>query len=256
MQNFLLAQCLELVLSDRIEGMQPSNTTLQAIRAHAAQEYPRESCGFIVVVRGKERYVPVRNIAEKNEHFVMCPQEQADAEDIGEVLCVVHSHPNIPPVPSDADKVGIEKSGLPWLIVNWPTGAYQVHKPCGYVPPLYGRQFHHGVLDCYTFIQQYYKQELGIELLDFERADEWWLKGQNLYLEGFEKAGFQQVTGKPKKHDVLLMRVASQVPNHGAVYLGDGLIGQHIMNRLSSKDVYGGWFEKSTTHILRHRSLL
>lgn len=236
--------------------MQPTEQTLAAIRAHAAQEYPRESCGVVIVVKGKQRYVPVRNVADQDEHFVMHPDDQAAAEDAGEVVLVVHSHPNLPPVPSEADRVGCEASGLPWLIVNWPTGSVHQFAPSGYVPPLYGRNFHHGVLDCYTFIQQYYHQELSLALPDFDRPSEWWLKGQNLYLDGFASAGFEHVGGQPRKHDVLLMRLASPVPNHGAVYLGDGLIGQHVMNRLSSRDVYGGWYEKITTHVLRHRSLM
>lgn len=236
--------------------MTPTENTLSDIFAHAAQEYPRECCGLLIVHRGKQQYVPVRNIAEADQDFVMHPEDQARAEDSGEVVMVVHSHPNLPATPSEADKVGCEKSGLPWLIVSWPTGALYRFEPSGYVPPLYGRAFHHGVLDCYTFIQQYYGQELGLVLPDFERPHEWWLNGYNLYLEGFSKAGFSHVQSAPREHDVLLMRVASPVPNHGAVYLGDGLIGQHLMGRLSSRDVYGGWFEKITTHVLRHKDLM
>lgn len=236
--------------------MKPTESILAEIRTHAELEYPRESCGLVIVRKGRQRYVPVRNIAERNEHFVMHPQDQAAAEDLGEVALVVHSHPNLPPLPSQADLVGCEASGLPWLIVNWPTGAVHQFAPSGYVPPLYGREFSHGVLDCYSFIQAYYRQTLGLELPDFQRDDEWWLKGQSLYLDGFASAGFVQVHGAPQAHDGLLMRLASPVPNHGAVYLGDGCIGQHQMGRLSSRDVYGGWYEKITTHVLRHKSLL
>ncbi len=229
---------------------------LAAIRAHAERDFPRECCGLVVVRKGRMRYVPVRNVAERNEHFVMHPQDQAGAEDAGEVLLVVHSHPGMPPLPSQADLVGCEVSGLPWLIVNWPTGAVHQFAPSGYQAPLYGRQFTHGVLDCYAFIRDYYRLTLGLQLPDFARADEWWLKGDNLYLDGFASAGFEQVNGMPQLHDVLLMRVGAQVPNHGAVYLGDGHIGHHQMGRLSSRDVYGGWYEKVTTQVLRHRSLL
>ena len=48
------------------------------------------------------------------------------------------------------------------------------------------------------------------------------------------------------------MQVASPVPNHAAVYLGDGLILHHLQGRLSSRDVYGGYWQKITTHILRY----
>ena len=229
---------------------------LADIRAHAARDYPRESCGLVVVRKGRPHYMMCRNVAERNEHFVIHPADQAAAEDAGELLLVVHSHPNISPLPSQADMVGCESSGVPWLIVNWPTGAVHQFSPSGYAAPLYGRQFSHGVLDCYAFIQSYYLQALGLVLPDFGRPDEWWLKGQNLYLDGFAAAGFEQVAGVPQMHDGLLMRVGAPVPNHGAVFLGDGCIGHHQMGRLSSRDVYGGWYEKITTHVLRHRSLL
>jgi proteasome lid subunit RPN8/RPN11 len=232
------------------------DTLLAEIRAHAARDYPRESCGLVIVRKGRRRYAPVRNIAEKNEHFVMHPEDQAAAEDAGEVVLVVHSHPNVAARPSQADLVGCERSGVPWLIVNWPTGAVHTFAPTGYQAPLYGREFSHGVLDCYTFVKDYFAQTLSIELPDFNRPDEWWLKGQDLYLQGFEAAGFVRVDGRPEKHDGLLMRVGSPVPNHGAIFLGDGCIGHHQSNRLSSRDVYGGWFQKVTTHVLRHRSFI
>jgi proteasome lid subunit RPN8/RPN11 len=226
------------------------------IRAHAAREYPRESCGLVIVRKGRRRYITCRNIADKNEHFVMHPEDQAAAEDQGEIVMVVHSHPNVAPRPSHADLVGCEQTGVPWLIVNWPTGVMYEFAPSGYVAPLIGRQFAHGILDCYSLIKDYFRLELQIELPDFERADEWWLRGQNLYLEGFEKAGFIRVDGLPQKHDGLLMQVSSPVPNHAAVYLGENRILHHQMNRLSSKDIFGGWYQKVTTHVLRHRSLV
>lgn len=239
-------------------------TILVEIRAHAEREYQfkdgrgraRESCGLVVVRKGKLVYMPVRNIAESNEHFVMHPEDQAAAEDVGEIAVVVHSHPNISPLPSQADLVGCESSGVPWLIVSWPSAAIHTFEPSGYVPPLYGRQFSHGILDCYTFIQSYYAEKLNIKLPDFNRPDEWWLKGHNLYLEGFELAGFEATASEPQTHDVLLMQMASPVPNHGAIFLGDGCIGHHQMNRLSSRDIYGGWYEKISVQTLRHRSIL
>lgn len=230
-----------------------SPTLMQSIREHAEHDFPRESCGLIMIVKGRRRYFPCRNIAEKNEHFVIHPDDLIAAEDAGTLAMVVHSHPNVAAVPSQADLVGIERSGVPWLIINIPTGEHTVTAPTGYQPPLIGREFLHGVLDCYELIKDYYRIELGIGLPAPQRDDEWWLKGQNLYLDNFESADFERVA-IPRQHDVLLMQVASSVPNHGAIFLGDGCILHHQMCRLSSKDVYGGWYRKITTHILRHRS--
>jgi hypothetical protein len=51
------------------------------------------------------------------------------------------------------------------------------------------------------------------------------------------------------------MQVASPVPNHAAIYLDDGPILHHLQGRLSSRDVYGGYWQKITTHTLRHQLL-
>jgi cell wall-associated NlpC family hydrolase len=123
-----------------------------------------------------------------------------------------------------------------------------------------GRQYTHGVLDCYQVIVDHYQRTLGITLPDFARTDEWWLKGADLYVQNFEKAGFVCVGDGSHRdihlNDCLLMQMFSPVPNHAAVMVDDNIILQHVAHRLSSRDVYGGYWRKNTTHVLRHRSLL
>jgi proteasome lid subunit RPN8/RPN11 len=236
----------------------------QAILAHAKAEIPRECCGVIVVFKGKERYVPCRNIATENENFTIHPEDWAKAEDDGNVLSVVHSHCDIPPFPTQADLVACEATdkqypGLSWVIVNPLTEQFHEFKPSGYVAPLIGREFVHGILDCYALIRDYYAQELKIELPDFERENDWWKqKGVNLYLKNFEKAGFVKVPAETlKRHDVIIMLIGdAEDPNHAAVYLENQVILQHIMNRLSCRDVYGGYWMKHTACVVRHRSLM
>lgn len=227
---------------------------------HAAREAPRECCGLAVVVKGRLRYWPCRNISTANAQFEIDPEDYARAEEAGAIVGVCHSHVFLPPTPSQADRVSCEATGLPWLIVSHPTGQHLVLKPEGYVAPLEGRQYTHGVLDCYQLIVDYYKQTLGIEMPHFHREDGWWLQGGNLYLENYEKADFVQVGDGThldlREHDVLLLQVGSPVPNHAAVVLADGCILHHVYGRLSSRDIYGGYWRNATTHVLRHRSLL
>jgi len=93
--------------------------TIQSIRAHALAEYPNEACGLVVNVRGNECYITCRNVAETpSEHFRMHARDYADADDAGEILYIVHSHPDVPARASEGDKVACEASGLPWYIVS------------------------------------------------------------------------------------------------------------------------------------------
>ncbi|ATE60174.1 C40 family peptidase [Thauera sinica] len=242
------------------EGARLSARVVAEVVAHADREAPRECCGLAVVRKGRLRYVPCRNVAGDSAEFEIPPDDWAAAEDKGEIVAVCHSHVLIPPTPSLADRVMCERTGLPWLIVNHPRGTFRVIVPEGYRAPLVGRSYSHGVLDCYTILQDYYRETLGLGLPDVPHADEWWLCGQDLYRQHFEAAGFVQVGDGThrdiREHDGLLMQVASPVPNHGAVVLGDGQILHHPAHRLSSRDVYGGYWREITTHVLRHRSLL
>lgn len=232
-----------------------NNQLIQEIKDHALQAMPRECCGLLVMVKRKLKYFPCRNIAEGHEHFVIHPEDYAAAEDAGTITTIVHSHPTTPPIASQADRVGIEQTGLPWLIINPNADIYQIFEPTGYEPAYIGREFVHGILDCYSLIRDYYKRELAIDLHNYQRPDNWWLKGQNLYLDRFEEQGFEIVEDL-QPHDLILMQVGAPVPNHGAIYLGNNQILHHVLGRYSCRDIYGGYWQKATHTIIRHKSLM
>jgi len=216
-------------------------------------EFPREACGLVVIVKGRERYWPCRNLAVGTDQFILDPQDYLAAELAGDIVGVVHSHPDLPCTPSQADLVACEASGLPWHIVSVPGGQWHYMEPTGYQAPLVGREWSHGVLDCYSLIRDWYARERGLQLPDFARRDEWWLRGDDLYVEHFREAGFVEIDPADiQPGDGILMRVVSPVTNHGAVYLGDNRIIHHVQNRLSCRDIYGDFWRQRTTHVLRH----
>ena len=227
---------------------------IESIQSHSKSEYPLESCGLVIIKQGKQRYIPAKNVSEAKEiSFTIAAEDFARAEDAGEIIRLCHSHCNMPAVPSEADLVSCETSGVPWLIVNQPTGAIYEWSPTGYSAPLIGRTFAHGVLDCYTLIRDYFRIECGIEIPNFRRKRQWWLRGEDMYVDNFEQAGFFEVD-KIQQHDVLLMQIGSPVINHGAVYIGNNQIIQHCTNRLSSRDVYGGGWQRAVRKIVRHKN--
>jgi proteasome lid subunit RPN8/RPN11 len=238
-----------------------------AIRAHAwavYQDSKREACGVVIRTAEGDAFRPIRNIVmgdQAQDRFVMCPRDLAEAEDAGEIVAIVHSHPDASAHPSHADRVMCRRSGLPWLVISVPGDVILQASPQEPPLDLVGREFHHGVVDCYSLIQDYYSDRLGLTLPHFDRADDWWEHGLDLYRDNFAAAGFVQVGGRevvPQPHDVIIMQVRSDKPNHGAVMDAEqpGMILHHLWGRPSCHDVWGGYWQQHTAFVLRHETLV
>ncbi|WP_276851053.1 C40 family peptidase [Enterobacter oligotrophicus] len=230
-----------------------SKRLITAIERHAAQEYPNECCGLIVRATRQRRYVSCANThQEPAQHFRLAPEEWTAAEDVGEVLAVVHSHPDAGPHASAQDRQACQESGLPWVIMGWPGGEYTTITPADR-PPLIGRPFVHGSWDCYGLVRDWYKQERGIELPDFERADNWWTRGENLYVRHYADAGFYSHADQLQPGDVILMQWRATEINHAGIYLGDGKMLHHMYGQQSGVVPYGGAWRDRTMLTLRYR---
>jgi cell wall-associated NlpC family hydrolase len=239
-----------------------------ALADHAAATVPRECCGLLVrlpdgPVVGGLHYLPADNMAAGpagQDRFELDPAVWLRADELrADPVAVVHSHPGASANPSMADRVGCERSGLPWLIVGWPSLAIVQVDPEGWQAPMEGRSFAHGVLDCYTLVQDWYRREWGIVLPDFEREDGWWERGRgmHLYRDGLAVAGFEVVpTIEPERGDGLLMRVAAEVENHAAVYLGDGMMLHHLYGQPSRRERWDWAWQRRTTAVVRHHTRL
>lgn len=228
----------------------------EAALLHAQAMYPREACGLVVRVDGIEDFHACDNGAiDAAEHFVISAEAYAAAEDAGEIVAVFHSHPNAPCHPSEADRVACEASGLPWHIVGLPSGQWAECLPCGYRAPLEGRPFAHGVLDCYSLVRDWYQEVRGVTLPDFERRDNWWANGGNLYRDNFAAAGFHEVDLRDAQvGDMILMQVQSPVENHAAILLDGNVILHHLHGRLSCRETYAGYWRRVTRSVMRHAS--
>lgn len=216
------------------------------IAAHMAAAYPREGCGLVV----DGRFVPVENTAEGADEFAMPADTVLRYPRID---AVIHSHPDGPDCPSEADMRGQLAMAVPWGLCTvsadkdvsrpWYWGADE------FTPPLVGREFRHGPSgsdgagDCYALIRDWYRLERGAILPEFPRSDGWWNDGLNLYADHFREAGFREIpASEARDGDVFFMKVLSSRENHAGIMTGGSqLILHHLSGRLSRQEPMGRW---------------
>lgn len=259
--------------------MQLNKKILELAQQHADNEFPNEACGLIIKSeQGKRQYIACRNDAKtKSEHFIINIDDWCNAEECGEILAIVHSHPNASSKPSMADKVNCELSELPWLILTSPNISYEWIKPNKnankkYQAPLLGREFTHGILDCWALCRDFYYREWNLLLPNYQRTDLWWEQGEqpSLYEKYYKEAGFYRVDKNDlQRGDMLVMQIGRAVhPNHAAIYLGNNpyftsedtpkIIGNsifihHMYGRISERLIYGDEWRDRTIFVLRHK---
>lgn len=230
---------------------------LDDIMAHAAECAPHEACGLVVASGKKHRLIKARNLSnDPRNSFALDPEAWLEVGERDAVVGIYHSHTVCSSAPSMADLSACEQTRLPWYIVAYPGGDHHVVEPSGFEAPYVGRPYVYGVHDCWTVVRDWYTREWSLDLHDFMRIDRWWLTGGNLFVDNFAKLGFVALPPEAgaEEGDAFLMQVNSPVPNHCAVFLADGTILHHVEKRLSTRDVWGGFWAKHCTHHLRHKS--
>lgn len=231
------------------------------IVAHAKQTYPNECCGLVV----GPSYMPMENIAEdpKNE-FRIDPAIVSKYIAQKRLRAVVHSHTNMFPIPdkfpSKKDMIQQEATNVPWGVVHI-DDKKQVDGPFWFgdqlpVAEYVGREFRHGVTDCYALLRDIYRNDLHITLPIFGRDPLWWKQGQDMISENFENAGFHEVPKyAAQKYDVGLFAIQTNgIINHVGVYMGDGIMYHHLIDRVSRPDPIEPWM-KYLVKLVRHESL-
>ena len=221
---------------------------------HAKKDAPHEACGLLAVYKGKEKYYACNNIAKDlADQFIIDPDDWMNVEDDAEIVAVVHSHPNHPPTASDADLASCEYLDLPFYIVTPETGNWSYYEPTGYKKGLIGREWVWNVQDCWSLIEDWYKDNKGVKLRHWERPrtpqD---FSKKPLFEYGLPLTGFVELknTVDLEKGDVLLMDTTDTgTLDHVALYIGEQTILHHCVKRLSCREIldqkYIQWSKKA-----------
>lgn len=231
-----------------------SDKVIRDAQLHAREQFPKESCGLVV----NGAYVPCENIArDPLVDFEIDPRVYA--KHARKTTAVLHSHPNGPLFPTEMDMVGQLRTNKVWGIIA--LDDERIGDPVLWggdlpIPAVIGREFMHGVTDCYALLRDMFrlgrdelaKQDLHdwpfppIELPDYPRKDGWWLGDDDFYeIEppklGFVEVPFEQV----RPGDVFLTKIRSNKFNHAGMLVGGGLIVHHLPQRLSRREGASIW---------------
>jgi len=224
---------------------------LAEIKEHAVDQWPKESCGIIA----GGIYQRCDNIAEDPTKGFRI-KDSVIFEAGASLEAVIHSHPEGGTSPSHADMVSqMSMDCIFGLIPCNKNEAFDITWWGDFLleTPLIGQRFVHGVTDCFTVVRGYFWQVRGLKLPDLPRDKNWWEGKGNLYVENFERMGFEQIdSSQARDGDCFIGKVRSDVPNHGGVILDRGLGLHHLDGRLSRREPINRW-SKFITHYLRYK---
>ena len=224
---------------------------------HADKQAPKESCGLLAIIKGKETYWPCENLSESpDEFFVIDPDNWADCEDEGELIGIIHSHAYGSALPSEADKASCEHLGLPFYIYSVEQKNWIDFKPSGYTSGLYGRTWIWGKHDCWSLITDYFFNKKQINLKFWERPKSIKTFCENPYFEKvLTGSGFKEVSkDNIINDDVLLMQGPDEKLNHVALYIGDQTILHHNIRQLSCRELYDLRYIQATKKVYRYEA--
>lgn len=234
-------------------------TLYPEILSYCQSKFPEEACGLIILWKGRYKWVPCENIHQKKDtEFAISSQDFKKAYDLGQIVCVVHSHTDGNKEFSDFDRQSQQRQGYDWLLVSTDGNSAEISATITApkkAVALYGRQYKFGVYDCLTFVRDWYKQEWGIHINDYDRKENFWDYGEELYLDNYQAEGFVEVALQDIRYgDVILLALGGPITAHAGVYLGNNKFGHHLNDRLSSVDIYGAYYQDRTTKVIRHKS--
>ena len=217
---------------------------IEDMREHFKNEYPREGCGILTVVKGKQKWIPCTNIAEEDNHFIIDTKEYLKIARTSDIIGIVHSHPDESSEPSELDINNCNALGKKYYIFSYPEMDLTIVEPKINTTDLYGREYEFGVKDCFEALRDYLQTQ-NIEIPPRAMfVEDYWDKE----IDYFNDKTISEWNHSPvslneiKENDVLIFRVFSDINNHCGVYLGNDIFYHHAENRLSCREnLYPQW---------------
>jgi cell wall-associated NlpC family hydrolase len=220
--------------------------------AFANGHSPCEVCALLIEKDNKLSIFKCQNISpDKQNHAILSPIDYIRASKRGKI--VAHFHSQKEKNPSLLDNINAFNHNIYSIVYSWYFHKFSIVEPK--LKDYLNKDYQIGVNDCYSLVINYFKNELNINIKDYNRDENWYKKEPNPILENFKNQGGVPVSfGDIRKHDVIVFNI-SGVPSHFAIYLGNNFILYHPYNDKSIINELSDSLKKRIIVILRHKNL-
>lgn len=224
------------------------------IREYATEFLGEEVGGVLIEREGTINFFPCQNLSyHKENHYILSYLDYIKAEKYGKIIAQVHSQEN--DFPSIVDNLSAHSFNLYSIIYCWKNDKFFIIKPelKGYL----NKDFEIGKNDCFTLVQEYYKQELGIIINNYKREENWYLEKPTIIYDNFSKEGFVIVFPEDcKLHDILLFGKNRNELYHMGIFQENNLFLHHSRDSKSCIEDLNHLWKNKLILTLRHKSLL
>jgi proteasome lid subunit RPN8/RPN11 len=251
---------------------------LEQIKDLSKENLKEEICGFIYLKNNKQKIFKCQNISsQKDKKFIINPEDFERCSYYGQIISVFHSHINNRGF-SEEDIIESLKNQIPYALYNIRQDKFYFFDSIKYkhYEKYINIPYRNGYDDCWSIIQKYFKNELNINFsdpepdrYDYEDEFEWnRLKKARCNYDPFSweydvRQSFFNSNGlfkipfnsfeDIKVNDILIIKYPWQpFSTFGAIYLGDGLILEHVNQEPSKICSIRKGHKKSIQYILRY----
>lgn len=229
---------------------------LPEFKKHVEAHGDKEACALVIQKGRKQQLILCENThPDPSNYFRVSAEEWASAEDKGDIVAVMHSHPGdgARAIASPLDIASCNKTGVVWAIYAPDSDDYAEIKP--EERSLVGRNFVLGSDDCWGLIMDWHQRQ-GVTLSDWRVNYPWWEDQykDNFYQDNWKKEGFEEAPEGPGC--MIIFQYGANKWNHAGIVTEDGMLLHHLYGKPSAIEPFkSGYLRDRAMICLRHKDL-
>ena len=229
-----------------------TNQQKTEIKALAAKDAERESCGFVL---HDDNVILAPNTADDpvNE-FAISPKFYAQYDE--QIKGVWHSHLDLAGF-SPLDQKVLAADILPWAVYCLRDDSWHECNPTE-TAPFQGRPFVYGVYDCYALVSDVLA-DLGVEMPPWKRCHwgEWNTPGFSSFDDQWAYHGKPVTDGHYQRGDILLLNLGTYQghTDHVGIFVDRKRFLHHSSDSVSRLQNFGGYWSRRLNWVIRPHKL-